>query len=99
MECGEIVARHRNSGNSNLQKKALDEALLSDEVLPLKAIAKSLRCHCKVLRRRFPELCQLIEKRYETSFDAHRMKKVLEDALECDKNGSPSFRGIWPKSH
>ncbi len=100
MECKGVVARrnktdvrHKDPDNLTRQERALDEALLSDEPLPLKTIAKSLGCHCKVLRRRFPELCQSIEERYEKSIDAGRIRKALEKALAHD-NPPPSVSKI-----
>jgi AraC-like DNA-binding protein len=50
---------------------------------PLKAIAKGLGCHCKVLRKRFPELCRLVEDRYKKSFDLVQINQALVNALAC----------------
>ncbi len=50
--------------NYMLMKRTLEDALASDEPLPLAVVARQIGCDQKVLRRHFPSLCQAIVDRY-----------------------------------
>jgi hypothetical protein len=67
--------------NSILMKEALEDALASDEPLPLAVVARQIGCDQKVLRKHFPSLCQAIVTRYRQRFDIEQIRRRLQMAL------------------
>ncbi len=62
-------------------QEALEKALDSDEVKPLVAIARELRCSSNSLRKYFPDLCQAVTRRFRNRIDHNRIQYRLQEVL------------------
>ena len=63
-------------------KQALEDALVSDKRMSLKAIAQQLGCTTAVLYKRFPDLSQAVVTRYRGErIDKEQIRQQLQDML------------------
>jgi len=98
--CQAIVTQRKqrfNETKGNLRiKQALEEAAISDKRLSLAEVARQINCDCAVLRRCFPELCQIIYKRYRErmkSLEVHQqLLAVLSNEEEAPSIGELARR-------
>jgi hypothetical protein len=81
--------RWSSTGNDALirMKQSLEDALVSDKRMSLKAIAQQLGCTTAVLYKRFPDLSQAVVTRYR----GERIdKEQMVNALPCEQ--------LWPSN-
>lgn len=91
-----IVERHRRlrtEDDYHHMKQVLENALISDELLPLSTLAQQLDCDSSVLRKRYPELCGAIVTRYQERFDYEQIQKRLQEVLASDE-ATPSVEEL-----
>lgn len=100
-----ISARYRphwTEDDMHRMKQELENALSSDEPISLTAVAQQLGCAYWVLRKRFPDLCRAVVKRYRDRFDYAQIHRRLQEILASDEE-SPSIeelaRQMGYKSH
>ncbi len=72
-------------------RQILENALASDEPIPLNAIASQFGYPSKTLQRYFPDLCQAVVKKYRDRFSGERWKfeqvrRRLEEVLSSDED-------------
>lgn len=65
--------RWSSTGNDALirMKQALEDALVSDKRMSLKAIAQQLGCTTAILYKRFPDLSQAVIRVLDTPYSYH----------------------------
>jgi len=88
--------RWSSTGNDALirMKQALEDALVSDKRMSLKAIAQQLGCTTAVLYQRFPDLSQAVVTRYRGErIDKEQIRQQLQDMLRSSEK-MPSIREI-----
>jgi AcrR family transcriptional regulator len=88
--------RWSSTGNDALirMKQALEDALVSDKRMSLKAIAQQLGCTTAVLYKRFPDLSQAVVTRYRGErIDKEQIRQQLQDMLRSSEK-MPSIMEI-----
>jgi len=95
--CHAIVTRYRRSWSGDdtrrRMRQALENALASDERLPLEAVARQLGCSRSVLYQHFPELSRSVGTRYRERFDQERIRQRLQEVLSSSEK-MPEMREL-----
>jgi len=62
-------------------KQELENALRSDQPVPLSTLVQQLNCGSEVLRKHFPDHCAAIVMRYRERFNYEQMQRRLQEVL------------------
>jgi AraC-like DNA-binding protein len=96
--CHAIVTRYRQLWTGEdacmRMKQALENALVGDKLMPLKAVARQLGCASAVLYEHYPDLSQSVVTRYRGErLDKVQIRQQLQDMLSSSEK-MPSIREI-----
>ena len=93
--------RWSSTGNDALirMKQALEDALVSDKRMSLKAIAQQLGCTTAVLYKRFPDLCKEIALRRRIELRKQHEERMTRISLEIHQTVMILHQqGMYPSS-